>query len=110
MGARKVVERRWIEDLLPGKAQIRCFYRRQGKVIDQFTVQLELNCDGVWRPIVRYDNAHDFSHRGTLHADGTQEKTAVSMSNLNETFTVAIEDLQANWRVHRERYLREVGP
>jgi len=109
MDAPRIVERRWIEDLLPGEAQLRCFYRRHGKVIDQFTVQLELNCNGVWLAVVRYDNAHGFSHRDTLHADGTQEKTAVSMGNLNEAFTFAIEDLQTNWRGHQERFLREVG-
>jgi hypothetical protein len=109
MGALRIVERRWIEDLLPNEAQLRCFYRRQGKVIDQFTVQLELNRDGVWQPVVQYDNAHGFSHRDTLHADGTQEKTSFSMGNLNETFTFAIEDLQANWCTHQERYLRELG-
>jgi hypothetical protein len=110
MGAPRIVERRWIEDLLPGEAQLRCFYRRQGKAIDQFTVQMEVNCNRVWMPVVRYDNAHGFCHRDTLHPDGTQEKTGVSMGNLNETFTFAIEDLQANWPVHRQRYLREVRP
>lgn len=109
MGALRIVERRWIEDLLPGEAQLRCFYRRQGKAIDRFTVQLEVICNGVWNPVIRYDNAHGFCHRDTLHADSTQEKAAVLMGNLNETFSFAIEDLQANWHVHRERYLREIS-
>jgi len=108
MGGPRLVERRWIEDLLPDFARLRCFYQRQGKEIVQFTVQLELNCAGVWRPIVRYDNAHGFCHRDTLYADATQEKTCVFVGDLNETFTFAIADLKANWQAHRERFLREV--
>ncbi len=107
MGDPKVVERRWIEDLLLDEVRLRCFYQRQGKEILQFTVQLELNCDGVWQPILRYDNAHGFCHRDTLHADGTEEKTRVFVGDLNASFTYAIADLQANWRVHRDRFLRE---
>ena len=71
-------------------------------------MQVELNCGGIWKPLVRYDNAHGFSHRDTLHADGSQEKTAVYMGDMNETFTYAIADLKANWRAHRDRYLREM--
>jgi hypothetical protein len=108
MGARKIVERRWIEALIAGEAQLRCFYRRRGKTIDQFTVQVELNCNGVWKPLVRYDNAHGFSHRDILHADGSQEKTAIYMGNMNETFTYAITDLKGSWRAHRDRYLGEM--
>jgi hypothetical protein len=107
MGAPRTVERRWIEDLLPGEVQLRCFYRRSGKTLDQFTVQLELIDKGTWSPIVRYDNAHGFCHRDTVHADGTQEKLAIYWGDLNQTFTYAIEDLKANWQAHRDRYLRE---
>ena len=108
MVAPKVVERRWIEDLLPDEVQLRCFYRRSGKTLEQFTVQLEMNYKGNWAPLVRYDNAHGFCHRDTIHANGTQEKLAVYWGNLNETFTYAIEDIKRNWQVHRERYLREI--
>jgi hypothetical protein len=83
-------------------------YERQGKEILQFAVQLELNCHGVWRPVVRYDNAHGFCHRDTLHADGTQEKTRLFVGDLNATFTFAIADLKANWQAHCDRFLWEV--
>jgi hypothetical protein len=107
MGGPRLVERRWTEGLLPNEARLRCFYERQGREILQFTVQLELNCDGAWRPAVRYDNAHGFGHRDTLHPDGTQEKIRVFVGDLNETFTFAIADLKANWQTYRDRFLRE---
>ncbi|MGH7128903.1 MAG: DUF7718 family protein, partial [Planctomycetaceae bacterium] len=55
----------------------------------------------------RYDNAHAFCHRDAIHADGAQEKTPVYFGDANETFTQAIDDLQANWEAHRARFLRE---
>jgi hypothetical protein len=74
----------------------------------RFTVQLEVLHQGKWTPIVRYDNAHGFCHRDTLHPDGSQDKTRVFVGDVNETFTYAIEDLRATWEAHRARYLREV--
>ena len=62
-----------------------------------------------WQPILRYDNAHGFCHRDTLHADGTQDKTPVYYGSANQTFTHAIQDVRANWRAHRDRFLREIG-
>ncbi len=43
-----------------------------------------------------------------FHADGSQEKTPVYVGTVNETFTYAIEDLKANWRAHRSRFLKEI--
>jgi len=103
-----VVERRWIEDLLVDEVRLRCSYRRQGKQILQFTVQLEVYCRGVWQSVVRYDNAHGFCHRDVLDPDGSQDKTRVFVGDLNATFTHAITDLQAGWRLHRDRFLREM--
>ena len=102
--------RAWILDLLPAEVQIRCAYKRQGKRIRQFTVQLEIYHQGIWQPVVRYDNAHGFCHRDVLHPDGSQDKTSVFVGDVNQTFTFAIEDLRANWQVHRDRYLREIKP
>jgi hypothetical protein len=71
-------------------------------------VQLEISHGESWQPIVRYDNAHGFCHRDTLHADGSQDKTRVFVGDLNETFTYAVEDLRANWQAYRSRYLGEI--
>jgi hypothetical protein len=108
MGDAKVVERRWVEDILFDELRLRCAYERQGKEVLRFTVQLELKRNDLWQPIVRYDNAHGFCHRDTLHPDATQEKTRVFVGDLNATFTYAIADLRANWQSHRDRFIREL--
>jgi hypothetical protein len=102
--------RAWLVQIVPDEVQIRCAYQRVGKSIVRFTVQLEIRHLGTWRPVVRYDNAHGFCHRDTVHADGTQDKTTVFVGDVNTTFTHAIEDLRIHWEAHRARFLREAGP
>lgn len=102
-------ERSWLVEVAPGEAQIRCTYLRSGRQVQRFAVQLEIEHDGAWVPVVRYDNAHGFCHRDDLHPDGTQDKTPVFVGDNNQTFTHAIEELRQNWRVHRTRYLKETG-
>ena len=75
----------------------------------RFTVQLEIMHEERWHPTVRYDNAHGFCHRDTLHPDGSQDKTRIFVGDVNETFTFAIEDLRTNWEGHRARYLTEMN-
>src|SRR5207244_2279655 len=69
MGGPRQVERRWIEDFLPNAARLRCSYVRQGKEIVRFTVQLELNCDGAWRPVVRYEPPRSLSAGDAIMID-----------------------------------------
>jgi hypothetical protein len=107
MAESDVTNRPWLVDLEPDVARLRCSYRRRRKRIVQFTVQIEVFHAGQWRPVVRYDNAHGFCHRDTIHADGTQEKIPVYYGEANETFTRAIDDLRENWRDHCNRFLRE---
>ncbi len=105
-----IVIRHWFVRVAPGEAQIRCMYRRRGALVELFIVQVEIIVEAVWQPIVRYDNAHGFCHRDTIHADGTQDKTPVFVGDLNQTFTHAIDELKANWESHRARYLAERKP
>jgi len=106
----RLSERRWTEDLLGGCVRLRCAFQRRGKQLLRFTVQLEALQRNAWHAIVRYDNAHGFCHRDTIHADGTQEKTGMFVGDLNTTFTYAIEDLKAHWSAHYARYLKETSP
>jgi hypothetical protein len=105
-----LVERTWFIRIAPGETQIRCRYHRLKRRLLRFTVQLEIFHGGKWLPVVRYDNAHGFCHRDTLHADGTQDKTGVFVGDLNETFTFAVDELRANREAHRTRYLQELEP
>ena len=60
--------------------------------------------------MVRYDNAHGFCHRDTIHADGTQEQTGLFLGDANQTFTYAIDELRTTWEAHRIRFLGEINP
>jgi hypothetical protein len=103
-----MVHREWIQELQPGEARMRCSYKRRGRVILEYTVQLEIPLEGVWRPVVRFDNAHGFCHRDDLHPDGTQDKTAMFVGTANDTFTRAIKEVSTNWETHRNRFLGEI--
>jgi hypothetical protein len=100
--------RTWFIPVASAEARIRCYYERKGKRIERFTVQLEIRIGADWTGVVRYDNAHGFCHRDTLHPDGTQDKTGLFVGDMNATFTFAIDDLKANWEAHRARYLGEI--
>ena len=102
-----ITSRTWLVEILPDEVRMRCAYRRRKKRIIQYTVQLEVRYLDAWHPAVRYDNAHGFCHRDTLHPDGTQEKTPVASGGANETFTFAIDELGTTWEAHRARFLRE---
>lgn len=108
MASPQTVERNWFVEVEPERARVRCGYQRVGKTIARFTVQLEIEHSGVWLPVVRYDNAHGFCHRDDLHPDGTQNKTAVYVGDVNTTFTYAIQDLRTNWTAYRIRFLGEM--
>ena len=103
-----LVEPGWLQDYVPNQVRLRCAYKRQGKNIIQYTAQLELFHEGVWKPIVRYDNAHGFCHRDNIHPDGTQDKIAMFIGTANETFTRAVKEIQSNWESHVARYLGEI--
>ena len=102
-----VTIRTWLVDILPEEVRMRCAYKRRGRRIVQYTVQLEVRHLEAWHPVVRYDNAHGFCHRDVLHPDGSQDKTPVMSGGANETFTFAIDELRANWEAHTTRFLRE---
>jgi len=107
MAGASPTSRTWFVPIATDEVRIRCAYQRIGKRIDSFTVQLEIRHQDEWHPVVRYDNAHGFCHRDTLHADGSQEKTPLFIGDVNDTFTFAIEEVRAHWEAHRARFLGE---
>jgi len=44
-----------------------------------------------------------------LHPDGSQDKTPIFVGDNNQTFTYAVEELRANGKDHRSRYLGEMS-
>lgn len=44
-----------------------------------FMVQLEVEVeDGIWKPVIRYDCAHDFAHRDRYNLKGDQDKQEIA--------------------------------
>jgi hypothetical protein len=108
MSEPSLIQREWLQELLPVEARMRCWYERRGKRLVRYLVQLEIFHQDVWRAVVRFDNAHGFCHRDDIHPDGSQDKTAIFVGDANETFTQAVKEVQSNWELHRNRYLREI--
>ncbi len=73
----------------------------RGEVI-RFAVQLEWNDGRVWKTVVRYDNAHGFSHRDLYDNRGNVKKDMLGLS-LNAALTYGDWDISQNW----ERYIKE---
>jgi hypothetical protein len=80
----------------------------QREVID-FTVQHETRVAGRWKPVVRYDCAHDHPHRDLLDADGDVlpgGKLRLSGWPLKQALDHAAADLRTNWPTYRDEFLR----
>jgi hypothetical protein len=110
MGDTPKVEREWILGVVPDQVRIRCRFKRQGKQLLEYTVQLELQHENAWQPAVRYDNAHGFCHCDTIHPDGTQDKKPIHRGDANANFTWAIKEIRASWQSQRARFLSEIKP
>jgi hypothetical protein len=110
MGGAPVVDREWIVAVEPKEVRLRCRYTRRGNQMLAYTVQLEIWQQQQWRRVVRYDNAHGFCHRDTIHPDGSQDKMPIYRGDINSNFTWAIKEIRANWQAHRARFLEEIEP
>ena len=102
---------RAVEYLVPlgidGRRRVR-LAKIRGK-ITEFMVQYELFVEGKWHEVVRYDTSHGYAHRDLIHADGRKEKLELFFRDLNICLTYAENDLRANWKNYRERFLKEVA-
>lgn len=86
-------------------ARKRHYHRTErGRVID-FVVQLEVKIEGEWMPVIRYDCAHDFAHIDRYNIRGEQEKEQLHLTN-TECLTLADEDINFNWELYRENFLK----
>lgn len=71
-----------------------------------FMVQLEVEVeDGIWKPVIRYDCAHDFAHRDRYNLKGDQDKEEIALSYA-ESLDLADKDINDNWDIYQERFLR----
>ncbi len=89
-----------------GRRRVR--HTRIGGNITEFMVQYEIFVEGEWHEVVRYDTSHGYAHKDLIHADGRKEKIKLFFKDLNICLTYAENDLRANWKNYRERYLKEL--
>ena len=80
----------------------------KGKVVD-FVVQLEVKVGGLWKPVIRYDCAHDFAHSDRYNIRGETFKEELYLS-YDECLTLADEDINFNWELYADRFLRGEFP
>ena len=78
-----------------------------GGRVTAFRVQYEAYIVGQWHIIVRYDTAHGFPPRDTLHPDGIEDKTEFPGADRADVLTMGEQDIKLHWREHRVRYMRE---
>lgn len=87
----------------------RHFHKRERNKIVEFSIQLEVLIKGKWYPVIRYDTAHRFAHCDIIHWDGKREKLAIPTLDFKDALTYADDDLNQNWNIYRERFLKEVS-
>ena len=75
-----------------------------GTVID-FVVQLEVEIEGEWKPVIRYDCSHDYTHIDRYNLKGEKEKIELNL-DYAEALTIADEDININWESYKERFLK----
>ncbi len=77
--------------------------------ITRFVVQLEVRHLGAWQAVVRYDTAHGYTHRDSYDLRGRCRKIALPVG-VDEALTFADDDINDNWAIYRQRFLREEFP
>jgi len=76
----------------------------RGKVV-KFVVQLEIKHEGKWKQVVRYDCAHGYAHRDSYNLRGESEKEEMYLG-FNDALTSADDDIDNNWEVYKDRFLK----
>ena len=75
-----------------------------GKII-KFVVRLEVKSGGVWKEAIRYDCAHDYAHKDCYNVKEQCRKINLYL-DYEDALTLADDDINENWEIYRERFLR----
>lgn len=93
----------------PDQVELRVRVDQDGHIYRDFSLQLVVNVDGKYNPVVRYDCSHGTEpHRDILNWDGsTRTKTAMRRGIMRkQAFEEAFAELTTNWKRYVEDYLR----
>ncbi len=83
----------------------RHYHKTEAGEITAFMVQLEIRMNDMWREVIRYDCAHNFTHKDCYNMNGKQRKITLYLA-YEEALTMADDDLNENWEYYKERFLR----
>lgn len=70
-----------------------------------FVVQLEVRVRGIWKPVVRYDCSHRFSHMDKYDMKGNKTKIPLDLS-FESALTLGEWDIDENWSKYKEEFLK----
>ena len=90
-------------------ARKRHYHKTERRRVVNFVVQIEVEVEGEWTPVVRYDCSHKFVHRDSYDLKGRQRKEEIDLS-YEEALTFADEDLDENWERYRLTFLAGEHP
>jgi len=89
--------------------RIRHYHQTEAGKVVKFVVQLEVEVQGSWREVIRYDTAHGYAHIDRFNLKGRKKKERLRLS-FNEALTRAERDIKQNWSTYRERFLKGEFP
>jgi hypothetical protein len=75
-----------------------------GKII-KFVVQLEVRFAGEWKEVIRYDCAHGYAHKDYYNMKGQCRKVNLYL-DYEDALSLADDDINDNWEIYKERFLR----
>jgi hypothetical protein len=79
-------------------------FTESGKIV-KYVVQLEVKIGTIWKSVVRYDCAHDYAHKDCYNTKGERRKINLYL-DYEDALSFADDDINENWEIYRERFLR----
>ena len=73
--------------------------------IKKFIVQLEVKIGDVWKQVIRYNCSHDFTHKDCYNIKGQIRKINLYL-DYEDALIMADDDINENWQIYREKFLR----
>ena len=91
--------------LLDVDVRKRHYHFTQATKVVKFVVQLEIKSEGLWKPVLRYDCSHDYAHKDCYNLKGKSKKISLYL-DYEDALSFADDDINENWQIYRERFLR----
>ncbi len=95
--------------LLDIDARKRHYHVTKSGRITKFIVQLEVKIGGVWKEVMRYDCTHGYAHKDFYNIEGQCRKMNLYL-DYDDALTLADDDINENWQIYKEKFLRGEFP